>query len=170
MIKGGNFKVVKGGTQFDTLRVMDAVTRRSAQSPYFRSFINQNNVQRDDLGRLYNALHKYLAFAYDEDENEDGEDIQDVKTAERTLFERVGNCVDYSVLLGAFLINMGVPFSFRIASYPDPELPDDAYRHIYVILDDGRPMDLVLGKEFPDIKGHIGVELPYLLKYDHQVN
>lgn len=65
---------------------------------------------------------------------------QYVQTVGRTLSTHQANCVDYSVLLAAVLINMKVPFVFKVVSFNGLD-----YEHIYIQTKDGIKLDCVPG-------------------------
>lgn len=158
-IPKGEALVSSDGDQYDTITAMKNAAHFSAQAPLIKEFVRRNNLQKKDLSRLYNCLYKFLEF-----ERDDG-GTQTIRTAARTIRDKKGNCVDYSVLLGAFLINMGQPFSFRMVSFGE----DENYAHIYPVLSDGTPIDLVLGKE-DDFPAKYGTQVPYSSAKDLTIN
>lgn len=160
MIKGERIKVKDQADQFDTIKTMRQVCKMSSKHPYFQNFVNRYNLTENDLPKLYKVLYNFLDF------ERDSKDAQVIKTASRTLTDRQGNCVDFSVLTGAFLINMGIPFSFRMVSFDGSE----NFSHIYTVLEDGTPFDLVIGKEFDEMPGIYGVEMPNSGKLDLKIN
>ena len=153
-------KIKKRATQFDTIEHMRRVAHESAKDPLFIQLTNNKTVKHRDVENLYNSLYRFLHF------ERDNPKYQVIRSAYRTLKDGTGNCVDYSVLVGAFLIRMGIPFYFRMISMDGTP----SYSHIYVVLQDGTPFDLVLGKEFQEMQGQLGVQLPFTNKYDLKVN
>jgi len=149
--------------QFNTIERMSAVSRMSAPDPYFKKFIQKHKITKDAKGldRLYNALHDYLSFEADPVET------QIIRTPQRTLLDKKGNCVDFSVLTSAFLKNLGIPHAMRMVSYS----PEKNFSHIYVVIEDREkvPFDLVLGKE-SDHESGFGIELDFNKKYDLPIN
>jgi hypothetical protein len=153
-------KLKNSANQFDTIKHMRRITHESAKDPLFIQLTNNRTVKNGDIKNLYNCLYRFLSFERDHPKR------QFIKSAYRTLSDRNGNCVDYSVLIGAFLIRMGVPFYFRMISQDG----SDNFSHVYVVLQDGTPFDLVLGKEFKEMQGRLGLQLPFYNKYDLKVN
>ena len=160
MRKPQYIKLRNAATQFDTIEQMRRITHESAKDPLFVKLANTRTVKNGDVRNLYNTLYRFLHFERDHPQK------QVIRSAYRTLADRTGNCVDYSVLIGAFLIRMGIPFYFRMISQDSSR----NYSHIYVVLADGTPFDLVRGKEFKEMQGQLGLQLPYYNKYDLKVN
>jgi len=160
MIEGQRISIKENADQFDTIRTMRKVCRLSANHPYFKQFVERYDLTQSDLPKLYNALYSFLDF------ERDPQETQVIRTAPRTLTDQLGNCVDFSVLTGAFLINMGIPFSFRMVTFDD----SGNFSHIYTVLDDGTPFDLVIGKEFNEMKGGYGKEVANAGKLDLKIN
>lgn len=156
----GRTKILNRATQYDTIKAMRRSAHFSAKDPYFKAFVKENRLTKKDLPNLYRSLHSFLDF------ERDPTGTQVIKTAKRTLKDRTGNCVDYSVLLGAFLINMGIPFYFRMVTYSGPS----KFSHIYVLLNDGTPIDLVMGKDGPRIPPIYGFEVPHNGAFDLKIN
>lgn len=133
--------IMNNGKQNDTIRIMKLVALESSKNPWIKSMVKKYNLNesKESLKNLFNFAFYNTFFEPDEPK------VQTVKSPISSLTERRANCVDYSVLLSAFLINMGVPHSFRMVS-TDKKYPN-SYGHIYVVLDNGLVMDCVIGQD-----------------------
>ena len=151
-------KLSEQADQFDTVEHMRRLAHETAQNTEFRRIANLYAVRQKNLPRIYQALHAFLRFERDKPEK------QVIRTGTRTLKDRNGNCVDYSVLVAALCITMGLPCCFRMVSFNG-----EPFSHIYVMVN-GKPFDLTLGKEWGDITGIYGREVPFQNKYDFKVN
>jgi len=147
--------IKESANQYDTIDAMRQVSYHSAKNPIFKKFIQENRLSPEDLPRLYKALYKLIDFQRDPVE------IQTIRTGSRSLEDRTANCVDFSVLISCFLLNMGIPHVFRMVSFDG-----DSFSHIYPVLANGEPFDLVLGKEFKEMPGEYGKEIPFKQKFD----
>lgn len=129
------------GTQFDTIKYMSDVARKSAKNPFFKNYIRINNLTgtTEDLHKIFNEVFFRTYYKADPPGR------QQIRSGTRLLREKFGNCVDYSVIFSAFLLNLGVPHSFRMIS-TDKNNPEQ-YSHIYVVTEDGIVMDAVLNQD-----------------------
>lgn len=158
--------------QHDTIQAMRMVARESAREPYFKKLVKKYNLNgdRNSLERIFNFAFFNTYFQGDNPK------IQTIRSGVRSIIDQRANCVDYSILLSSFLINMQVPHSFRMISI-DPKHPNN-FAHIYVILADGTVLDCVIGqdqtgkeylKDRDERDPHFRFEAPYLRKSDLRV-
>lgn len=70
---------------------------------------------------------------------------QNLRTIENILREREGNCVTYCQLIGAMLINLNIPFRYKVISVLDTSDPNFQWHHIYTVTLSGVVLDPVLG-------------------------
>ena len=169
----GNEKKIKNrANQFDTIRVMKGVAYESALNPIFKNLINKYDLLRDP-----DRIKKIFDFCfYNTFYEKDDPRKQTVRSGIRSLTDKKANCVDYSVLLSSFLLNLNEPHFFRMVS-TDENRPND-YNHIYVILGDGTPLDLVIGqdqngkeilKRAKERTNFFGIEVPFIKKKDVKI-
>ena len=162
----------ESGNQFDTIRYMATIAKQSAKHPFFEKYIRANNMTgtTSDLQKFfYDVFYKTYY-------KKDPAGRQQIRSGTRLLREKFGNCVDYSVLFSAFLLNLGVPHSFRMIS-TNKNTPDQ-YSHIYVVTEDGIILDAVLnqdqdGNEYKKPKSKrkplFNTQGQYFKKYDLKV-
>lgn len=99
--------------------------------------IAQTCASSDSPSRCaFNLVYSLVLYEPDPD------DRQILKAVHCTLDSGKGNCVDYSILLGAILLNLNIPYVFKVVSFSTP----NAYDHIYIVLKDGSVLDPVLGQ------------------------
>jgi hypothetical protein len=106
---------------------------------------------------------------------------QQLRTVWNFLRTRKGNCAIYVELIGAVLLNLGIPFKFRVVNYitEDPKtgaqiIPKEMM-HVYIVTKDGTVLDPVIGQRQDGTdtwtnrprNGQFNVELPYYKKIDY---
>ena len=131
----------KKGNQFDTIKLMKKIAYQNSKKPFYKNYIKRNNIvgTTDDLEKIFNDIFYSTYFV------KDPPGVQQIRTGERLLKEGKGNCVDYSVIISTFLLNLGIPHKLRMIS-TDKNNPN-AYSHIYVVTDSGIILDVVLGQD-----------------------
>lgn len=163
--------IKRNADQFDTIQNMRKYAIIGAKDPFFRNFIKKNNIKGDIDGikQISAYIFKNIAFEKDVKNN------QIIRYGTRSLRDGYGNCVDYSVLLSQFFINLGIPHSFKMVA-TESIMPEN-YNHIYVMLDDYMlPIDLVIGQDQDgneDLKTkrtmHLFKEVPHFNSYKLKV-
>lgn len=91
----------------------------------------------DDLStsrKIWDFLKKEIKYV------KDPAGQQDIRLPGRFVAEGKGDCKSYSLFTGAILSNLGIPFSFRYASYSPS---DPTPQHVYVVTDSGVIIDAV---------------------------
>jgi hypothetical protein len=167
--KGESKLIKRNANQFDTIRVMKQVALESAKNPYFKYLINKYKLSNDkeSIKRIFDYAFFNTTF------KKDLPAVQQIRTGTRALREGKANCVDYSILLSSFLLNLGVPHSFRMVATEKNE----NFSHIYVITKD-LTLDCVIGqdqeglekfKTFEQRKNYFNKEVPYFKKFDLKV-
>jgi hypothetical protein len=166
-----NGKLIKrNANQFDTIRTMKDVAYQSAKNPYFKYLIKKHNL-KDDIP----SIKKVFDYAFFNTRfKKDLPKVQQIRSGIRSLRDKTANCVDYCILLSSFLLNLGVGHSFRMVS----TRPNENFSHIYLVLEDGTPLDCVIGqnqdgkeqyKSNNERKNFFGMEIPYYNKYDLKI-
>jgi len=104
--------IKRNADQFDTIQNMRKYAIIGAKDPFFRNFIKKNNIKGDIDGikQISAYIFKNIAFEKDVKNN------QIIRYGTRSLRDGYGNCVDYSVLLSQFFINLGIPHSFKMVA------------------------------------------------------
>lgn len=141
---------------FDTIELMKKTAFEGAAHPFFKHFIVKHRLNRNNLSKLYFCLYNYLGFEADDPE------LQIVKFPHKVLKDKKGNCVDFAVLVSAFLLNMDIPHSIRMTAFEN----QGEFNHVYIILQDKTPFDLWLGKEVKELPAQYGAEVQYKDKFD----
>lgn len=162
----------RSGDQYDTIRYMSKVAKQNSKHPFYKNYIRKNNLTGtpEDLENIFNMVFYNTYY------KKDPKGKQQIRTGTRFLRERIGNCVDYSTIFSSFLLNLGVPHSFRMIS-TEPGDPEQ-FSHIYLITDDGIVMDAVIGqdqngqeykKSLTQRTPFFNTEANYVNKYDLKV-
>ncbi|MFN0048201.1 MAG: hypothetical protein ACKVOU_03640 [Cytophagales bacterium] len=119
------------------------------------------SLSSDVLQAVFDTVYDLIAY------DPDPENIQLVKAAHCSIEQGMGNCVDYSIVIGGILICLDIPFYFKCVSYATK----NDYSHIYPITKKGIVLDCVLGQkqDGTDIcdrpaKGQFNIEQPYKFK------
>lgn len=138
--RNSEIEVIRGGNQMTTLNAVDKYAEREKNHPFITSSIKKYNLDssRESLQKIFDAIFRIVYFF------PDPVDCQYVRTVNRTLKDRRGNCVDYSVFFSAFLRALKVPHVIRIVEYPNQVQP--GISHIYVQTMDGVNLDAVIGQ------------------------
>lgn len=131
----------RGANQFDTLSNIDRIASREAKHEFIQESIKKYNLRPDlnSLKKIFEAGFRIIFFF------PDPYDIQNIRTVNRSLKDRRGNCVDYTVFFSAFLRALGIPHIIRMVSF-DPSDPGN-YSHIYPMTLDGVILDAVFGQD-----------------------
>lgn len=136
-----DIEVIKGGNQLRTLQLVDKYAEADKNHPFITLSIKKYNLGKSvsDLKKIFNAVHRIISF------DPDPENVQVVRTVNRTLKDQRGNCVDYTVIFSAFLRALKIPHVIRIVEYPGQIKP--GFSHIYAKTLDGITLDAVVGQD-----------------------
>lgn len=160
------------GNNHKTLETIDEVARSEKDHEFIQRAIERYHLDnsRDSIKRMFDAVYRLVRFY------PDPEQTQYVRTVNRMLKDLRGNCVDYTVMLSAFLRAMNVPHVIRMVR---TEEDISGYNHIYVTLLDGTPLDPVMnqdqdGTEMIKMDGDrlpplFGVTAPYINKFEREI-
>lgn len=107
---------------------------------------------------IHDYVYKNIKYKLDEN------GVQFAKRPNRTLTEKVGDCKSMSLLAGSILYNLGIPFSFRFASYDGKE-----YTHVYIVAHGNRnviidPVWTLSGGAFDTEKQYVGKPKDYEMR------
>lgn len=128
--------------QFDTIENMKKYAIIGSKNPFFSRYIARHNLKNnlESIKKISKFIFNHVYFEKDKSNN------QIIRYGTRALRDGFGNCVDYSVLLSQFLLNLGVKHSFKMVATEknDPK----SFNHIFVMLDNyNLPIDLVIGQD-----------------------
>ncbi len=134
--------IKRKANQFDTISAMRKYALLGSENPFFTQFIQKNNVPPTLSGVRTVAKYIFDNVTF----KKDNPNRQQIRYGTKAIRDGIGNCVDYSVLLSQFLINLRIPHSFIMVATNEKQ-PDN-YNHIFVVLDDyNLPIDLVIGQD-----------------------
>lgn len=134
--------IKRKANQFDTISAMRKYALIGSRNPFFNEFIRQNGISPTLSG-----VRKVSQYIFDNVTfKKDNPRKQQIRYGTKALRDGIGNCVDYSVLLSEFLINLRIPHSFIMVATNKNEPAN--YNHIFVVLDEyNLPVDLVIGQD-----------------------
>ncbi len=155
--------------QKKTLREIDKIAEIGKNHDFIKFSVLKNNLRNDleSIKAIFNSAFNLTTFQPDPTGH------QYIRTVNRFLKDRRGNCVDYTVFISAFLRAIRVPHIIRMVSF-DSEQPK-SYQHIYPLTINGLPLDAVYGQdqdgnEFKKSKSEresfFSKEVPFIGKYD----
>lgn len=128
--KGETWQVAKNATPEQVAQIMRDVIRATSNDPQVRTISRQLLTDatnyRDYLQRLANYAYHHVYFFPDPVTD------QIIRTPTATLREGIGNCVDYTVLIGALAYAAGLHVVIRIAQLSG----QTNYGHVYPVIND----------------------------------
>jgi len=155
-----------------TLKEIDKTAREESKHPFVIDSIKKYGLKNDleSIKHIFNAAFNVATFF------PDPEGHQYIRTLNRTLKDRVANCVDYTVFISAFLRAIKAPHVIRMVSF-DPQ-NKKAYQHIYPLTINGLVLDAVFGQEQDgsesqkdpdDRKSFFNHEVPFIGNFDKYI-
>lgn len=121
-----------------TVRHMKSEIRKAATDPQIKSLANSFRQSKCPEKAIFDYAYDNITYIPDED------GFQDIRTPQRALKDGVGNCVDYTVFMGALLYALDIPFRIKVVEIEKGE----GFEHVYIetnkyILDPclGQPQD-----------------------------
>lgn len=169
--EGATVKVAENTTPENTARIMAELIREliDDKDPFtYRIAALLNNGlsfnERSQLQMLGQFAYNNVYF------EPDPIDRQYLRTPRRSIIDARGNCVDYTILIGAVAKAMGYSVTIRIVQFPGQK----NFGHVYPVVN-GFPIDVVPGQEqtgkeyLTRQKGKVvpvGLEMKYLSKFD----
>jgi len=88
-----------------------------------------------------------------------------IKSPGKLWADKVGDCKSMSVFVGSIFKNLGIPYLYRFAHYPNPNRPNDKdVNHVFVVATIG-------GKEIAvdPVANRWNYEEPYEHAFDHEI-
>lgn len=167
--KNSEILISNNANQFKTLSNIDKVAKAGAKDPFIVKSIEKYNLNgsEESLKKIAKAGFNIAKFFPDPKDN------QYIRTVNRLLKDRRGNCVDYTVFISSFLRALKVPHIIRMVSF-DRNNPRN-YSHIYPLTLNGIVLDVVNGQDqtgresLKDPKKRTFIfnrEVPYINKFD----
>lgn len=135
-IEGKTLFLSKRTTLANTMKWLKKIAFQSSHHPQIIQIAERLSKQKDPVKAVFDYAYDNVLYQADPD------NIQRLRYAHRTLSDKAGNCTDYSILISALLQAMNIPHKFRIAMFE----PGIGFEHIYVITNDGKVLDPVIGQ------------------------
>lgn len=150
-----------------TMFYLRKIARLSASHPLIIKQAQKLSKAKDQLKAVFDFAYNNVLY------KPDPLDVQELRFAHRSLREKRGNCTDYAILISALLQNLGIRHKFRVVAFEK----DNGFEHIYIIANDGVPLDPVIGHKqdgtdsFSNrpLKGSFHKEIGYLRKKDYRM-
>ena len=147
--------------QGDTADIISVILHADEKAPEFtRDFAPyfQSSSIRETLEKIWDFVKKEIRYIKDPQGHER------IKSPGKTWADRSGDCKSMSVFIGSLLCNLGIPFVYRFAYYPNPMRPHDKdVNHVY-------PVAIVNGREYilDAVVDRFNYEEPaeYVIDYD----
>jgi hypothetical protein len=155
----------KGATTRMAVATMLQVIDHWQHDPMVVALAQELNTGPDKYQRVFNFCFNNIYYEPNPDNH------QRIRTPARTLADRQGSCVDYSVLIASLLLAMNEPVVVRLVSQDGA-----TFGHVYCVTTTGVVLDPVLGQDqsgneyatrAPGAVGSYNLECEYLLKNDH---
>jgi hypothetical protein len=159
------------GNNHKTLKLIDKIAESEKNHPFIQESIRRFRLGNDpdSIRKIFDAIYRIIKFYPDPQET------QYIRTVNRQLKEKRGNCVDYTTFLSAFLRAVKAPHTIRMVR---TEEGIRGFNHIYIVGPQNTPMDLVIGQSqdgSEPLKSQrnpngFGQEVPFLKKFDKKIN
>lgn len=117
------------GTTDDTITLMKEVTLTTLHQTKALALTLKGSTLYETCKRIWNFVYGHIQY------EKDRPGCEDIRHPSRIWADRTRgvDCDDYSVFIGSILMNLGIPFKFRITAY------GGEWQHVYVIVPtDGR--------------------------------
>lgn len=117
------------GTTDDTITLMKEVTLTTLHHTKALAETLKGSTLYETCKRIWNFIYGHIQY------EKDRPGCEDIRHPARIWADRTRgvDCDDYSVFIGSILMNLGIPFKFRITAY------GGEWQHVYVIVPtDGR--------------------------------
>jgi hypothetical protein len=125
----------------DSMRYIKKLATDGAQNEQIKQFAKEALNSSNPLEKVFNIAYDSAVYVPNPDEE------QNLQPVYVTLREKIANCVNYSVLIGAILTAMNYPYQFKLVDFTHNF---EGYKHIYVV-SKGKILDCVIGQ---DIEGN----------------
>jgi len=123
-------------------------------APYFRSGSTFSTGQK-----IWEFIKENIRYKKDRNGHER------IKSPGKLWKDREGDCKSMAVFVASILQNLGIPYKYRFAHYPNPARPGDRdVNHVFVVAYDNT------GSEIPidPVAGRYNYEEPYEYSYDYE--
>ncbi|MDX2195707.1 MAG: hypothetical protein NW207_04760 [Cytophagales bacterium] len=117
-------EIVSASTTIDkTIEYIKRFTIAGSLNSEIKAIASECRYSSDVLKCVFDAVYTRVVYSPDPPNR------QVIKAVHCTLSNGIGNCTDYSILIGAILINLRIPFAYKVVSYSEP----GQYEHIYIV-------------------------------------
>lgn len=123
-------------------------------APYFRSGATITTGQK-----VWDFVKSNIRYKKDKNGHER------IKSPGKLWADKEGDCKSMSIFVASILQNLGIPYKYRFAHYPNPSRPwDKDVNHVFVVAMDAT------GREIPidPVADRYNYEEPYEFSYDHE--
>lgn len=145
--------VTLSGMNSDIVKTIHENLDRSADQVREMAPKFKGHTREETFRNIWNFLRTCVRYQKDPD------GVQYIKLPGRLLADGHGDCKSFSLFTGAILKALGIPFSFRYASYSDDPTPT----HVYTVARTEAGREVVVDGVYP----RYGVEAPYRSKTDY---
>lgn len=165
--------VKEDGNVPDIIRTIKELTIEAAKHPEIKQ------VAADAL-KSGNVLKYVFDYSYDRILYVPNEaNKQQLRTVWNFLRTGNGNCAIYVIMIGAVLLNLNIPYKYRVTNYPKLEKGKFIFpvemQHVYIVTLDGTVLDPVIGQRQDGTdtrfnrpqQGKFNTELNYYKKIDY---
>lgn len=122
-LKRKDLVVIPDGSVRDTANLMREVAERyKSDTATLAQRLNKDGL-KETLQNIWNFVYTYIQYVPDSRVREQ------VRRPLRTLYDQQGDCDCYATLIASMLINLNIPYHFRIAAYSAGR-----YQHVYVVV------------------------------------
>lgn len=125
-------------------------------APYFRAGSTMATGQK-----VWDFVKQNIRYKKDKNGHER------IKSPGKLWQDKEGDCKSMSLFVASILRNLGIPYKYRFAHYPNPSRPwDKDVNHVFVVALGSA------GQEIPidTVADRFNYEEPYEFAYDHEVN
>jgi hypothetical protein len=128
--------ISRSATLNQTLDLVKEYSLKGINNEWIKSIYSEAILKTDPLKFIYEQVYKKLLY------KSDSQGFQDIKAIHCILKSGYANCVDYSVIFGALLLKLQIPFYYKIISISEP----NEFEHIYIVTKSGVVLDACLGQ------------------------
>lgn len=153
-----DMKRIRRGIDTDfSLRTIDQISTESAQDESMVE-LAYSLVGENDHETFLNIFHHTRADVQYVNDGSTGEGEDEwLRTAQRTLIDKIGDCDDRTTLHSTYLKILGIPHLYRVVAYEE----EGAWQHIYVVAYDRQNGEWVSLDTVPEVPYALA-EIPFL--------
>lgn len=154
--KNSETTITRHGTpQFVAKTILSLSDYALNNDPFLKYMATIIKNKPEPLRRVFRLV--CLSAKYEEDPKHK----QRMRTTSRLRNDKVGNCVDYSIMISALLKHLGIEHWVKIIKLA----PNEPFKHVYVVTKNGIILDPIFGKDLnkdeDQIDKYFNKEVPY---------